>query len=483
MTARSVLEYIPPHLHDAIRDHTSTTDVTAYVQAALNHGFGYFPAGRYNLSAALTVAAAERLAVTGDGASCTDLIWTAAVDGLALTYTDPRYPPSVTNLALRTTSANIGTALKIAASYRGGFTQLGPVVDGVKFVFFTSDPDPDRENDGGWLKGVSLSRVWYPRVSNSAFKGWYDGSLTYGMARAIELDRVQGPRLVGNTIFHAVTAIEQIGNETQNPFGEGVYISGGEIVGVRNGIILNHDRFSAGTAIHDLHINASYRGIISTHHVQIHIHDLLIYKTGPSPENFVGINLDWADDANVHDVIFGGHAFAPTAVDHGAVISNSNRASFANIKNNHFGNPSRGVLVGGGNTNIYVDGVRAGSNNILDGYTPVVINPGATGTLIRGSWPLTIQTLPVNNTTPSVNNALREEWTTINSAATLYKNFVDGVEGQVIEILSTDAFTTIEHNVNINLQGGAASWSMPPGAILTLKKRDGVWRETGRRLA
>ncbi len=476
MSTGSVLDFIPPNLHGDIRAHTSTVDVTAYVQAALNYGYGYFPSGRYNLSAPLTVAAAERLVVVGDGSSCTDLIWTAAVDGLALTYSDPRYPPSVANLALRTMSVNIGAALKITGSYQPSFTQLGPVVDGVKFV-----TGLDNENNGGWLKGLCLSRVWYPRVSNNSFKGWFDGSHTYGMARAVELDRVQAPCLINNTIFHAITAIEQIGNEVDYPFGEGVNISGGEIVGVRNGIILNHDRISGGTAIHDLHINASYRGIVTTNHVQIHIHDLLIYKTGPSTENFVGINLDWANDANVHDIIFGGDGAASTYVDHGVVISNSNNASIANIKSNYFGTQHRGVLVGGGVTNTYIERVRAGTSPGAP-YTPVVINPGATGTQIRDCWPLAAQNLPTNNPTPSVDNALREEWTTTNSAATLYTNFTGGIDDQVVEILSTDAFTTVQHNVVVNLQGGL-NWPMPPGAILTLKKRDGVWRETSRRPA
>ncbi|MBO9560501.1 MAG: hypothetical protein J7515_18190 [Caulobacter sp.] len=476
MSLGSVLDFIPAGLHAAIRAYTSTTDVATYVQSALNAGVGYFPAGRYVLGATLTVAAAERLMIVGDGSSATDLVWTSTVDGLSLTYSDPRYPPSVMNLALRTSSVNVGVALTIAGGYLSSFTQLGPVVDGVKFV-----SSLENENSGGWLKGLSLSRVWYPRVSNCAFKGWYDGSYIYGMARAIELDRVQAPNLLNNTIFHAITAIEQIGNETPNPYGEGVSIAGGEIVGVRNGIILNHSSITAGTSIRDLHINASYRAIVSTNHVQIHMHDLLIYKTAPSSENFIGISLDFADDANVHDIIFGGDPSPSTYVDYGVLIANSKNASIANIKSNYFGNVNHGVLVGGGNTGVYIERVRAGSYPGVP-YTPVVVNAGTTGTQIRESWPLAAQNLPTNVAVPNVDNALREEWTTTNSATTVYTNFVGGIEDQVLEILSTDNFTSVQHNVDVNLKGGL-SWSMAAGAILTLKKRDGVWRETSRRPA
>lgn len=70
----SVLQYIPAHLHAAIADGSGVTDLSAYIQAAINAIVAvtqearptlYFPGGRYRVAAQLNVTA--RMAISGEG--------------------------------------------------------------------------------------------------------------------------------------------------------------------------------------------------------------------------------------------------------------------------------------------------------------------------------------------------------------------------------------------------------------------------------
>lgn len=469
----SVLDYIPVNLHAGIRDRTNTTPLDAYIATALAAGVGYFPAGRYVFAAGVTVAVADRLAVHGDGPSATELVWTNNTNGLSLAYSSPKYPPRVTDLALKNRGLNVGTALEIAGQYQASFNQLGPLVRNVKVV-----SDLTNEFTGGWLKGIRLSRLWYPIVEACSITGFNDGSHTFGMDTAIELDRVQAPTCLNNTIFYAINGIKQIGNETPNAFGEGVNISGGEIVAVRNGIILAHNSVAGGISIHDIHINASYRGITTTNHLQLSIHDCDIFKLAPASEDWIGISVDLGSKTTIHHITFVGVPVDTTSLDVGIQVTNSYGVSIDHIAIEYFGTDMYGVLAGGGAIGTIVENVIGGEYPGLP-FTPIVI-AASTGGRFNNNQPMAIQNLGTG-ATPTVDNAFRPDWSTINPGATTITNLLGGNEGQVVELYITEAFTSIAHNGTINLQGGAA-WTTPgAGAVLTLRKRNGVWIERDRR--
>lgn len=82
--------------------------------------------------------------------------------------------------------------------------------------------------------------------------------------------------------------------------------------------------------------------------------------------------------------------------------------------------------------------------------------------------------------TPDVRN--QEVVTLSQSGATTVTNFTNGCNGQPLEVRATDGNSTIQHNANINLQGGV-DFAMGSGAILTLRRISAVWYETARRTA
>lgn len=82
---KDVLDYIPPALHAAIRDGTNTTDLTAYIQTAIDAvisrtGYLRFPSGVYKTTNALTISAADRINLVGDG-KINSIIARANTDG------------------------------------------------------------------------------------------------------------------------------------------------------------------------------------------------------------------------------------------------------------------------------------------------------------------------------------------------------------------------------------------------------------------
>ena len=87
----------------------------------------------------------------------------------------------------------------------------------------------------------------------------------------------------------------------------------------------------------------------------------------------------------------------------------------------------------------------------------------------------------INGATPSVSGAVNGDTLISNAGATTVTNLTGGVKGQSIKIYDSTGVTTIEHNANIALQGGA-DFAMATGNGLFLYLDDvNVWREVGRR--
>ena len=112
-----------------------------------------------------------------------------------------------------------------------------------------------------------------------------------------------------------------------------------------------------------------------------------------------------------------------------------------------------------------------------------MVASGTGSNVISNNTPVDgVTTFSANNATPSVLNSPSNFFNTANSVATTITNFLNGYTGQVIYVLANDTNTTVQHNVNITLQGGV-NFVMGNGAILTLRKDPTVWREVSRRTA
>lgn len=470
-----VLDYIPQSLHANIQAGVSTVDVADYVEGALRAGAGRFPACQLTLGRKITVPEATGLQMRGLDPYRTRLRFTGATAGFEITFSDFNHPPTVDSIGFSTTQNSVGTALSIIGGFAVSQNRIGPAVSNLRFGGATAN-----ENESGFLKALSMSRVWFPRIDRCSIKGFYDGSLVYGMQTAVELDRVQAPSIKGLVALHAQVGIRQIGNETPNPYGEGVNISDFEIVGVNTGIILAHIGGTPGTSIHDGHINSSDVGISATNHWQTTIHDLLLYKTtGPTAIDWIGIDLTDAHDCFIHHIVAGGDPSTGGRTDRAVRVTRGADNKVQDVLCDTFGGNAIGVEVRDTALDTEVTGVREGVS-VAGSFTPVLVSGGNRG-IYRDNLPLSDQNFPANNPTPSVENSLREEWSTNNSSATNYTNFTGGSQNQVLEILIGDSNTTIAHNGNINLQGGA--FTANAGAILTLKYRNGIWREIARRAA
>jgi hypothetical protein len=82
----SVLDFIPQSEHAAIRARTSTLNVTAYFQAALNTGYNVWaPSGRYNVTTLSMVSPGQKLFGDGVSTSGTRLVFSSgALDALTI---------------------------------------------------------------------------------------------------------------------------------------------------------------------------------------------------------------------------------------------------------------------------------------------------------------------------------------------------------------------------------------------------------------
>jgi hypothetical protein len=117
---------------------------------------------------------------------------------------------------------------------------------------------------------------------------------------------------------------------------------------------------------------------------------------------------------------------------------------------------------------------------------PTIIIGGTTiinNFYLTGSYLFNWQTFADGDTDPSVDGG--EHFKTANTGATVITNFDDpanepGADGQKITILFQDTNTTIQHNANINLQGGIDFGASAVGDIMHLVYDGSRWEENGR---
>lgn len=121
----SVLDYIPPALHDAIKAGTNTTDLASYVVLAVAAATGktlLWPAGYYYIAAARTEVTTSQL-WRGDGEGVTEIEWAAAPasgDSVNLEV----YGPSLSSISQDPNSVAIGDATVVFGADPGTLTGL-----------------------------------------------------------------------------------------------------------------------------------------------------------------------------------------------------------------------------------------------------------------------------------------------------------------------------------------------------------------------
>jgi hypothetical protein len=103
--------------------------------------------------------------------------------------------------------------------------------------------------------------------------------------------------------------------------------------------------------------------------------------------------------------------------------------------------------------------------------------PNSANLIIFDNTPRANQTLTVNSATPSVGSALNTWFAATNTTATTITNFLNGYDGQVIEIYFSNGNTTIQHNANIFTKTGS-NFTGTAGDLMSLTYIYGAWRVT-----
>ena len=156
-----------------------------------------------------------------------------------------------------------------------------------------------------------------------------------------------------------------------------------------------------------------------------------------------------------------------------------NPALYSNERIETYNNQFNDGLVG-----IEYKDVSNGSinNNQFDAIgTPVSITgttvPNSNALYIYDNTPRVNQTLTVNSATPSVGSALNTWFAATNTSATTITNFLNGYDGQVINIYFSNSNTTVQANSNVFTYNGS-NFTGTAGSLMSLTFIYGVWRTT-----
>jgi hypothetical protein len=151
----SVLDYIPSGLHAAIAARTSTTDVSTYIQAAIddvaNDGGGtvYFPAGAYHSTD--TIENKPFVSWRGDGPNASAIVWPLSHTTHGVRQASGLNGGSIVGLSVEgmgfANCNTAGTTFNTASSAGGGWYDTGS--HQVRWVSC---------NFGGWKYGVILDQ-------------------------------------------------------------------------------------------------------------------------------------------------------------------------------------------------------------------------------------------------------------------------------------------------------------------------------------
>ncbi|MCK1533156.1 MULTISPECIES: hypothetical protein [unclassified Bradyrhizobium] len=419
---------------------------------------------RYFLDEKLVVSDASGLVFEGDGTPVTWLIWTNADGGFDLTYSDFTSAPVFKCMSLFTIQEGGGTALKITAPNNPSVQHKGVLLEDVVCIGldFTTHY---------WTKGIHLVNCWYPEVVRPAIKG-KNSVITGAMTHCIHMEDCQAPHVRDVVLYHANIGIQATGSI----HGEGVNISGGEVVGVYTGIDWSPTNFKPGISIHDMHINAAALCIKMTQGGQFSLHDLLLYKTDVNETDWVGIYLDTCAGYEVHSIMLS-CPNVETGTSNGILVANSTFGHIHDITGELWNGSGALVLLADGASGNKIGNLIRG-RGAADLAPVSTIGSPAQDNVFYGIEPGGVNGLTPLSIAPSVGNDVFGVWKTQNASATTIVTFSDGRHGQRLEVHFNDANTTIQQGTFFQLKGSVDA-TPPNGGIMGFIFRD-LWRETYR---
>ncbi|KAF0137720.1 MAG: hypothetical protein FD152_254 [Xanthobacteraceae bacterium] len=454
-----------------------TTNDTAAIRAGLTAatakspvgGVLSLPPGTCVLSDAIAATLSSKFTLIGAGRGATILQWTNPNGGMVLTYTGQYNAPRIQGVSFHTARAGGGTALTLTLRPAARTANaLGPIVDDVEFRGHDTKSDY-------WTDGIHLVDVWYGALSNFTVKGKDETVLPFSMASGVKYTRAQGLFLRAFTMQHVTDAVLQTGTT----FGEGLNASEFELVGVKNGF--NLSSWTSGAlaiqGIQNGHINAYARGITTKYIVQGNFSSLLIYKTGLSTSNFIGI--EWLIGASNNRAIGNHIEDNPSATGAWTGILVGSNAAFNTVVGNACDYAVMAnvacIALGTNATNNVIIGNVAGSTGAA-----IDTDSKAPQTLLSNS-PLPDQVLAIDSPTPSVRSPQHELWQTGNHSATTITELAGGTIGQRVTIL-LDANTGFTHNAATFVLAGGADIAVGAGKGFTISfvRYRGKWVEQSR---
>lgn len=438
------------------------TNDTVAIQSAIDAipasgGAVFLPAGVYNLTATLTITN-KAITLHGEGAGVSILKWTSLVTaGISATFNNIVTTLHMRNLSLRTNVANGGTAVSATWPITASWSKVTAVFESLEIA-------PESSTSAYWTDGIILDYGWNAIIRNVGIRGQDNSRL---MNNAITLKGRSNDVFISEVhVYFCVTGLYVTG------LAEGTLIQQSVIIFVTNGVL--SDSTPPWLSVIGNHISSFAGGVVATGKSQVYVKNNLLYKRGESTLNYVGVQLQTADHCSVVNNNFFVDGAATGTADGIVIVSGSFHYIVGNIAQSAMGTL---VWLQAGAASYSVLGNRHTATG-----TTVLAQGGGTN-ILRDNLPMDgITTLTANSVTPSVNNAQEDMFQTANTVATTITNLLDGRTGQIVSIVANDVNTTIQHNVDISLQGGV-NFAMGNGAILTLRKDPTVWREVSRRTA
>ena len=429
---------------------------TAAVQAAITASNAvYFPAGTYLMTAAIT-GGNKSLSLMGDGIGVTVLRW-SQTGGFDLSFNDTLQKLTINNMSLQAAKADAGTAISATWPLVSSSTFPSTVMENIEII-------PADGTTQYWANGIILENAWNGKIDNVLIRG-KDNSLD--MDQAIALYGRSNDFIISNVFIYFSKEAVSTGATT-----EGTLWSNSKVIYVNYGGVFSGSTSAPGLTVRDVHISSIIAGVITDNKPQSCISGCLLYKRAESTVTWVGIQYSAGSD----DTVTTDNCFVEEGGATGATVAIVMVAGERHLVSNNVGqNMDTLVEAQAGASNYTI------TNNRRVNGTTTILASGTGTNVISNNMPIDgVTTFTANTATPSVLNSPSNFFNTANSTATTITNFADGYTGQTISVCANDANTTVQNNADISLQG-AVNFVMTSGAILTLRRDPGLWREVARR--
>lgn len=445
---------------DGVADDTAAFNAWLDRMAATGRA-GRIPAGTYRLTAAVTRAAwSGSFAIWADSPAAV-LLWDTATGGLSITHVDIINTTLVEGVTWMTTATGGGEALRIAYPDSMSNTFASCWISGN--VFRGADFQHD-----AWSTAIRLIGAWSGHVEGNHVQG--AGLSRLSMVNGIYMTDCYDMAVSANRVFYCEYGLRSEGGED-----EGVNADRNVVIAADRGISIKSASAEAGTSVQYNHCNCYIRGIDLEAKQQCNVTGNLIYKIDGSSSDYIGMNIKNGADLIVQFNIFRG--FGSGGTESGIVLDNTIESKFLY---NHFfdmnDGPSVAIYVGAGcSENLFV-----GNTPVDPSITPVAFDAAAAkDNVCRDNLPFAIEAMPAGTATPSVGNSLTGNYLLTQTGAQNVTGFTDGYVGQIIEVVTQDAYTTFVHSSGLILFG-SVNFTAPAGALIRFRRENAGWREIGR---